>query len=357
MTAVFVNAIATAVPDFDIHAKFIDYCPRLLDDSKHTALFKKLAKRSQIEHRYSVLEPHPDPEKMDRQGFYEPDQFPGTKQRMDFYEKHAFQLVRPALDQLDINGTTHLIITSCTGFYAPGIDLQIIKHYQLSPSIERTMIGFMGCYAAINALKVARYIVLAEPQAKVLIVNLELCTLHLKPKGSLEELLPFLIFSDGCAASIVTSNSVGIELLGFSSTFVFDTAELITWRIGQQGFDMHLSGKVPANIVGNLPSLAKQILSGWQLEEITHWAVHPGGKAILDAVRDGLQLGEHYLFQSREVLRQFGNMSSATIMFVLQRILDQTVNSDSLESQSERERGIGIAFGPGLTIETMRFAI
>lgn len=359
MTSAFINSIATAVPDFEIHSKFIDYCPRLLDDQKFAPLFLKLARRSHIDHRYSFFEPHPDTEKMDRAGFYETNNFPDTKQRMEFYEKHAFLLVQRALDKLDISNTSHLIVTSCTGFYAPGIDLQVIQHYQLSPTVQRTMVGFMGCYAAINALKLARYIIAAEPDAKVLIINIELCTLHLKPSGSLEELLPFLIFSDGCAASILSSEASGIELHGFNSTFIPDTENQITWRIGEQGFDMNLSVKVPANIGTHLPPLLDQILAGWQRKDIAHWAIHPGGKAILDAVRDALLIDEQYLLHSREILRQFGNMSSATIMFVLQKMLSEKKLSEKKQQTlvQLQEKGIAIAFGPGMSIETMRFAM
>lgn len=159
--------------------------------------------------------------------------------------------------------------------------------------------------------------------------------------------MPFLIFSDGCAASIVSSQINGMELLAFNSTYIPDTENLITWRIGNQGFDMNLSGRVPATIVSNLPLLLNQFLLGITRNDISHWAIHPGGKAILDAVRDAMQIDEKLLFHSREVLRKFGNMSSATIMFVLKNILDK----------ESRGQGCAIAFGPGLSIETMRFAI
>lgn len=347
MTSAFLNAVATAVPDFDIHAKFLDYCPRLLRDQKHASLFGRLAKRSAIEHRYSFLEPHADENKMDVAQFYDAQKFPDTKQRMDFYEEHAFLLVRRALDQLDLNGVTHLIMTSCTGFYAPGIDLQVIQHYHLSPTIERTMVGFMGCYAAMNALKLARYIINAQQRSKVLIINIELCTLHLKPSGSLEEILPFLIFSDGCAASLLSAEASGMELLGFNSSVIPETENLITWRIGEQGFDMNLSGRVPATISTNLPQLLNHILQDATPGDIAHWAIHPGGKAILDAVRDAIKLDESLLFHSREILRQFGNMSSATVMFVLKRMLDEATPG----------QGCAIAFGPGVSVESMRFAL
>lgn len=347
MEPVYINAIATAVPEFDVHSKFTEYCPRLLEDKRSAALFRRMAKRAQIEHRYSFLQPHPDEDKLDAVGFYDAQAFPDTTTRMQFYEQHAFTLAQRALDQLDLQGTTHLIVTSCTGFYAPGIDHQIVQHYQLAADVERTMIGFMGCYAAINGLKVARHIVRSEPDAKVVLLNLELCTLHLKSGGTLEEMLSFLIFSDGCAASVLTAQPKGIEVQGFNATVLPDTDELITWRIGNGGFDMNLSGKVPSTIASHLPSKLLSVLDGCTTRDITHWAVHPGGRTVLDAVQEAAQLQEHHLAPSREVLRQYGNMSSATVMFVLKTMLEQ----------AQLGQGCAMAFGPGLTVESMRFAI
>lgn len=358
MNPAFINAIASAVPDFDVHRKFIDYCPRLLPDNRALKLFQRMAERSQIEHRYSFLQPHPDDDKMDTQGFYQNDAFPSTQARMEWYERCAFTLATRALDQLDLTGTTHLITTTCTGFYAPGLDLQVIQHYGLPGNIERTAVGFMGCYAALNALKLARHIVRSEPSAKVLVLNLELCTLHLKSTGTLEEILSFAIFSDGCAASIVSAQPTGIELQSFNATVLPHTENLITWRIGDQGFDMHLSGQVPGAIAKNLPLMIDTLLDGCARNDITHWAIHPGGRTVLDAVKTAAQLEEHQLTASREVLRKFGNMSSATIMFVLEDMLNNSKKVVLKTRDTKKmEPGLAMAFGPGLTVESMRFAL
>lgn len=348
MNPVYLNAVATAVPEHDIHTKFVEYCPSLLPDTRSNSLFQRMAARAQIDHRYSFLKPHQDLDKLDEQGFYANGNFPSTRERMQFYEQHAFSLAQRAIDQLDISATTHLIVTSCTGFYAPGIDYQIVNHYGLSPAVERTMIGFMGCFAAFNALKLARHIVRSESSARVLVVNLELCTLHLKPSGTLEEMLSFLIFSDGCAASLVSADPSGLELQGFSTTMLPESDSLITWHIGDMGFDMHLSGRVPAAIATNLPLHLDDMLDGCTRRDIAHWAIHPGGRTVLDAVRDGAGLEEGQLAVSREVLRKFGNMSSATIMFVLQEIM---------QNAQRPGPGCAMAFGPGLTVESMQFAI
>ena len=157
---------------------------------------------------------------------------------------------------------THLIVTSCTGFYAPGLDLQLAHRLGLDPSVERTIIGFMGCYAAMNALKLARHIVRSEPRSKVAIVNLELCTLHLQETDNIEEVLSFLIFADGCSASIVSAEPDGIELESFRTTVIPGSADQITWHIGRNGFDMRLAGTVPGTIGSGLPDAMPSILNG-----------------------------------------------------------------------------------------------
>jgi len=208
------------------------------------------------------------------------------------------------------------------------------------------MIGFMGCYAAINALKAARHIVRSEPQAKVLVLNLELCTLHLKEKQDLEQMLSFLLFADGCAACLVSGEPQGLALDSFLAVNVPETSDLITWRIGEMGFDMQLSGKVPGEIKRGLPEAREQILGGREAGEIDLWAVHPGGRTILDAVEQSLALRPDALAQSRDILARFGNMSSATVMFVLEQVLKHA---------QKGQTGCAMSFGPGITAETMLF--
>jgi predicted naringenin-chalcone synthase len=230
--------------------------------------------------------------------------------------------------------------------YAPGIDLDLVEQCGLNPSVERTMIGFMGCYAAINALKLARHIVRSTPQSRVLLVNLELCTLHLQPTNKIEQMLSFLVFGDGCAASVVSADPTGLAMDRFHAVLLPDTRQLITWKVRDSGFEMLLSGQVPGAIARGLEGVAGAILDGAPPEAIDLWAVHPGGRSVLDAVEQGLGLGPKALGDSRSVLERFGNMSSATVMFVLQLILDDA---------SAGGRGCAMSFGPGLTAETMLF--
>jgi predicted naringenin-chalcone synthase len=211
--------------------------------------------------------------------------------------------------------------------------------------MERSIVGFMGCYAAINGLKLARHIVRSEPKACVLVLNLELCSLHLKETSNLDEILSFLIFADGCAASIVSAEPFGLAIDSFRAVLVPGTRELITWNIGDNGFDMFLSGQVPGTIQDALRGSAAEILDGAAISDIDLWAVHPGGRSVLDAVERALALKPVALAPSRRVLRTFGNMSSGTVMFVLQQMMRAPAGA----------RGCAMSFGPGLIAETMLF--
>ena len=347
----YLNSISTALPTYDVHAKFIDYVSDSLHNTREQRLFLRMAERAQIGHRYSFLEPTVKINQLDEAGFYTRGQFPTTAERMQFYKAHALKLACDALDKLFETivpqSITHLLVTSCTGFYAPGLDLQIVQHYGLNSSVERSIVGFMGCNAAMNVLKLARHIVRSDGTAKVLIVNIELCTLHLQESTNMEQLLSFLIFGDGCAASVVSADPVGIELHSFHCAILPESNEHITWHIGDQGFDMELSGKVPAAISASLPSVLASMLGDIKQEDINLWAIHPGGRSVLDAVKDALTLPESALDISRDILRRYGNMSSATIMFVLKDML-------ALDKPGE---GCAMAFGPGVTAETMRFSM
>ncbi len=351
MTAVaHLNCVATAVPEFDVHEKFVAYAPDLLVDERSRRLFRRMAERAQIDHRYSFVEPDPSPRQLDRVGLFTRGAFADTATRMRFFAEHAFRLAEAAAvglgGALRPETITHLIVTTCTGFYAPGLDLQLVERFGLRPGVERTLIGFMGCQAALPGLKLARHIVRSQPTARVLMVNLELCTLHLQETSDLESVLSFLIFADGCAASLVSAEPAGMELHGFASAVVPDSREQITWRIGGSGFLMWLDGAVPGTIARGLPRQLDTLLGGRDPAEMELWAIHPGGRTVLDAAQVGLRLDDEALADSRAVLRGYGNMSSATVMFVLARLL---------AGRGPARPGCALAFGPGLTAEAMRF--
>ena len=359
VTQTYINRIATAVPDDDVHDAFVAFADQMLEDPRVQPVFRRMAARSGIRRRFSVLTPNfrmqeagPRTEfTVNAHEFYTRGSFPDTAKRMQIFERFAPRLAQRTLDKLRLtdeerNSVTHVLVTSCTGLYAPGLDFDILDHLGLDTSVERTMIGFMGCYAAINGLKQARHIVRSEPAAKVLLVNLELCTLHLQETQDLEQVLSFLVFGDGCAASLISAEPAGFGMDSFRSVLIPETRELITWRIRGVGFDMLLSGKVPGEIGKALTISGGEVLGKHSKDDITLWGVHPGGKSVLDAVERGLGLPEDALASSRQTLECFGNMSSATVMFVLERLM---------QSAQPGEKGCAMSFGPGLTAETMLF--
>ncbi len=352
MTTVYLNRIAAAVPEYDVHQPFVVFAEQMLDDPRLRTLFRRMVSQADIAHRYSFLDPRKgsgQSSSHDANEFYRLGNFPNTTRRMELFEKSAPLLMRKAVDRLTLSekeraGITHVLVTCCTGLYAPGLDFEIVDHLGLPPRVERTVVGFMGCHAAINALKLARHIVRSDPQAGVLMVNLELCTLHLQETQNLEQILLFLLFADGAAASLITARRQGFALDSFKAVMVPETRGLMTWKIRGLGFEMLLSGRVPAE-------LGRALHDGDLLAErdgVDLWAVHPGGRSILDAVEKGLELPVDALAASREVLSCFGNMSSATVMFVLQRMMQQA---------RPGQQGCAMAFGPGLTAETMRFHV
>lgn len=344
-----INAVGTATPDHDIHQAFIDWAKPRVADPRESALFSRMATRSGIAHRYSVLPKTSDGgSPVVSGGFYDADPLPPTSARMALYAEHAPALAMEAVAKLGPLGhVTHLVVASCTGFTAPGVDQILAERLGLAPSVERLLVGFMGCYAAVSALRSARHIVRSDPGARVLVVTVELSSLHLQPESALEPLLAMLQFGDGAAAAIVTAEGAGLAIDDPFAATLADSASLISWHIGDQGFSMHLSGEVPGRIAEALRSTAfrKTLTGGADAAEIDAWAVHAGGRSILDSVAHGLDLAPGALDVSRSVLERFGNMSSSTLMFALAAFLPQSP-----------QRGVALAFGPGLAAEGFRFA-
>lgn len=352
MTQVCVSRIATATPPHDIHAAFVEHATGIMPDQRNRTLLRYMAKRSAIEHRYSYIQVGGAEAGASVDGYtlYRAGSFPATAKRMELFECFAPRLLRCALDRLNLDAEErasigHVIVTCCTGLYAPGLDFTAIEHLQLDTGTERTMVGFMGCYAAINGLKLARHIVRSQPDKSVLMINLELCSLHFQETTELEKVLSFLIFADGCAASLIRADNRGLALDEFRAINVPHTQDLIQWRIGDAGFNMELSSRVPGELRKAMRECASTLDHG---DDVDLWAVHPGGRSILDAVEEGLELHPDKLAASRSILRDFGNMSSATVMFVLERLM---------RSSQPGQRGCGMSFGPGLTAETMKFRV
>jgi alpha-pyrone synthase len=337
-------SLATAVPDQDIHGAFIDWATARLSDPAQARLFARMARRAGIEHRFAALPPAPG-SPVESGGFYA-ESMPPTSARMALYAQLAPDLAMQAIEALgefDRQAITHIVVASCTGFTAPGIDQILAARLGLAATVERTLIGFMGCYAAVTALRTAMHIARSQPEARVLVVTVELSSLHLRAVDEAESLLAMLQFGDGAAAAIVASDGPGFSVEQPFAVALPDSAALIGWQIGDTGFEMHLSGEVPGRIGKALadPDLRATLTGG---AEVDAWAVHAGGRSILDAVEHGLGLDADALAVSREVLRAHGNMSSATLMFALAGFINRAV-----------ERGVALAFGPGLAAEGFRF--
>ncbi len=281
--------------------------------------------------------------------------FPDLDSRMKIYNETSLPLSLETImdctrSYVDKNEITHLITVSCTGMSAPGLDLQVMEALELPAGIVRTSVNFMGCYAAVHALRLADAFC-NSGQANVLVVCTELCTLHFQEKPSTDNITSSLLFADGCAAILVQSDQSplkGIKIDSFFSDVSFKGSQDMAWKLSSQGFLMTLTGYVPELIKADFKNLAGKALAaaGRRQEEITHWCIHPGGKKILEAISSCLELPENSLAYSYDVLRRHGNMSSATILFVLKEILDE------LKVSRKPAVIFGAAFGPGLTMET-----
>jgi alpha-pyrone synthase len=342
----YINRIGTALPPHEAHRAFLGWAEGRIDDRRDRALFKRMASRSGIERRWTVLPPAEGGDQTGPGGFYQAGEMPPTSARMAVYAETAPDLCVAAVEALGSpEGITHLVLASCTGFIAPGIDQIVAKRLGLPPSVERTLIGFMGCYAAVSALRTAHHIVRSQPDARVLVITVELCTLHLQPDTALEPILAMLLFGDGAAAALVTADPTGLAISDPFATTLADSEDLIGWTIGDKGFAMHLSGAVPAKIGEALTDADFRTRIG-DVETVDGWAVHAGGRTVLDAVEQGFELEPDDLADSRAVLRDCGNMSSATLMFVFDRIL---------RDDRPIANGLAIAFGPGLAAEGFRF--
>jgi predicted naringenin-chalcone synthase len=321
-----------------------------------------LYRQSGIRCRYSVIPDFTDAGDEAKNRFFKGTQaeVPGISQRMEWYHNEACPLALEAIEnclnqQLPINEITHLITVSCTGMSAPGLDLQIMEALHLPETLVRTSVNFMGCYAAIHALKMADSICARHPGARVLMVCVELCTIHFQHEPLEDNITSSLLFGDGAAAVLVTSKSElpqqpGINLNGFYSKVLFAGKDEMTWNISPTGFLMTLTGEVPDLIKKDIAKLVEAALETHQLsqQDISYWCFHPGGRKILDDIAGSLDLEKNSLQQSYQVLEDFGNMSSPTILFVLQRIFESCKSSQ----QENAPHIFGAAFGPGLTMET-----
>ena len=299
-----------------------------------------VARKSGIIHRYSVLE---DFQPSDRRSLFNGHN-PKVEERMQVYQREALPLAMKAIEQLrlpNIETITHLISVSCTGLSAPGLELQIAQELGLEQHCARHAVNFIGCHGAFHALKMAQQMVAAKPQSRVLIVSVELCSLHFQPSDDDDSILANALFGDGAAACLVSSQNTrpSIELEQFSQFFFPEEDRHMAWNVHSEGFLLRLSSYVPSVIEKAIPSLFS---GNSEIDPEGLWAVHPGGKNILEAVEHALELPGEKLEASRKTLREVGNLSSATVLFVLKELLENSTGSKPVNA---------LGFGPGITIE------
>ena len=365
--------IGTATPQQKIQQQHAALLATNLIGNKAPAerTMQAIYRQTKIAQRSSVLLDGPH-EGVVTQEFFQPatsseDHGPTTQERMARYATEATPLavtaVEKALAKADVAAAeiTHLVTCSCTGFQAPGVDIALMRELGLSNATSRTHIGFMGCHGGFNALRVAKAYAESDSRATVLIVCVELCSLHFQYTDNPEQIVANSIFADGAAAIVgrsadhpMSSEVSGWRLLDQTSVVLPETVDQMGWLIGDTGFEMSLSPEVPSLIGNALPGTTTTFLKKHGLDrgQITDWAVHPGGPRILSTVEQSLQLDADALQISREVLSQYGNMSSATIFFILETLFVQPRQTNQL---SQPDTCIAMAFGPGLTTELALF--
>jgi len=352
---VYLNALVTAVPETAIAQSAIrDFMLETLGDTpKKRNFIQKIYEGSAIETRHSVIPDYGLP--AGERKFFPPSEGsepePSTARRNALFvieaEKLAFQAVHKLFEQnpeFSAKSVTHLITVSCTGFSAPGFDYHLFREFGLNPGIHRFHIGFMGCFAAFPALKLAQSLVRSTPEAQVLVVDVELCTLHFQKAFEPDVVVANALFADGASAALLSAKPGLLELHEFRSHIIPGSENDMAWIIGETGFDMKLSSYVPRLIEGNIQAVLDRLFvdSGWSRSELELFAVHPGGRAILDKMANVLALTHGELDVSYDILRRYGNMSSVTVFFVLRELLDR----------GKKGKLFSCAFGPGLTVES-----
>lgn len=370
--SVFLSGLGTVTPPHSIaQTRAAEVVSHLIPGTNRQRQFlTEVYRNVGVETRHSVILSQAS-EFSGEQTFYVPGadatgRGPSTGDRMRLYEAHsgplAVEAAQKALDDAGLNPreVTHLVTVSCSGFSAPGFDIALINLLPLSRSVVRVHVGFMGCHGVLNGLSVARAFIEANPNACVLVTAVELCTLHHQYGWDRDQLVANALFADGAAAVVCRGESsdaatlrraatlrggAGLRVAAQGSIVVSGSEDLMSWRIGDHGFHMTLSGRVPDCIQQNLLPWLTQWLAaaGCDLSEVGGWAVHPGGPRILQACESTLNLSEDKLSHSREILRQFGNMSSPTVLFILER----------LRNLRPPFPWLLLGFGPGLTIEAL----
>lgn len=362
----YLTSIGIAVPENRFEqseiGKFMMRAMQL--DYESTRKLGAIFRSSGISYRHSVLT---DYGKEKDYSFYpntdnfEP--FPSTEARMLAYQQYAVGLSLAAIEdcvgkqpEFDVHNVTHLIVVSCTGMYAPGLDIDLVEKLGLKHDVQRVSINFMGCYAAFNGIKVGDAFCKADPHAHVLIVCVELCSIHFQKQATEDNMLANALFADGAAAILMQGDpAAGINLIpeGFHNALAFSKDPQMAWSVGNLGFEMKLTSYVPEIIQRGIKKLTDEMLTRIKgdFNSLKHFAIHPGGKKILEVIEKELGLSKDHNRHAYTVLNSYGNMSSPTVLFVLYYLLNE------LTPQNNGESVLSFAFGPGLTLESILFKI
>ncbi|HEY0679087.1 MAG TPA: type III polyketide synthase [Chitinophagaceae bacterium] len=355
-------SIGTAVPSHRHNqGRILDFMQQVYAlDEREARKLRFLYNHSGIDTRYSVIRDYSRP--ISEWKFYPQSEnlepFPSLEQRMSWFNRFAAPLsidaIRNCLDgKLHDHEITHLITVSCTGMSAPGLDLQVMELMDLPKNIYRTSVNFMGCYAAIHALKMADAICRHDDHARVMIVCTELCTLHFQREATQDNIASSLLFGDGSAAMLVMPDRAttrGLRIDSFYSEVVAKGKKDMAWELSSSGFLMTLSGYIPELLQEDFEPLVERALqfAGTDKKAVSQWCIHPGGKRILESIHKSLELHNGELDASYDVLRRYGNMSSPTILFVLKEMMHNAHQTAGIDGQ----KIFAAAFGPGLTMET-----
>jgi predicted naringenin-chalcone synthase len=353
--AILIAGIGTAVPPYRMHQdETVQIAQRFAacETPGQERFFKGTYRRAGVETRHSVLLKSAAGEPNSRQSFYT-EANPTTRDRMRKYEEAAASLAISAGQKALVDAAvapervTHLVTVSCSGFYAPGFDIAMIKQLGLSMRVARTHVGFMGCHGSLNGLRVAQAYLESDRAACVLLCAVEMCSLHHQYGWNPAQIIANALFADGAAAVLAVAgeapSKTAYRLVSTGSTLIDGCEDAMSWRIADHGFEMTLSPQVPELITNNL----RPFLDGWlgeqsmTLADVGSWAVHPGGPAILLAFEEATSVNRRLLQSSYEVLAEFGNMSSPTVLFVLER----------MRRNNSPRPCVALAFGPGLAVE------
>jgi predicted naringenin-chalcone synthase len=357
--AALIAGLGTAVPPYRISQEDIaeigeKYACTTADQRK---LYRYIYRYSGVDTRHSFLLDTAEGEAQSRQSFYG-DSSPTTMDRMRRYEDNAVTLALAAAQNaiadagISPDRVTHVITVSCSGFFAPGVDVALVKRLGLCSRVSRTHVGFMGCHGMLNGLRVAAAYLDQDPSACVLLVALEMCSLHHQYGWNAEQIVANALFADGAAAIVglagEPSSPNHLRVVASGTQIIDDSEDAMSWRIGNHGFVMTLSQRIPELIAWNIRAYLEGWLSelGLDLAQVGSWAVHPGGPRILSAFGEAMRIDHERLKVSYEILAQYGNMSSPTVFFIIERM-----------RQTRAPRPIVVlGFGPGLVVESALLA-